>query len=70
MHIRIWDSDQTILIAFAIDVQKPNLVKQKSEITCHLHQVADLLVCQLLNLRNEAAQLATVHTQRVNKPYL
>lgn len=32
-----------------------NLVKQKSEITRHLHQVVDVLICQLLNLRKEAA---------------
>lgn len=58
------------LNAFVTDVQKTNLIKQKREITRHFHQVVDLLVCQLLNLRNKAAQLVTVHRQRVNKPYL
>lgn len=59
----------THTICAAIHIQMSNLVKQKREITCHLHQVVDLLVCQLLNLRMKQ-HLVTVHSQTVNKPYL
>lgn len=52
-----------------------NLVKQKCEIAGHLHQMVDLLICQLLNLQmkqhtvsHSSQPESSVHSQRVNKP--
>lgn len=47
----------TLVNTVLIDEQ--NLVEQKGEITCHLHHVPELLICELFNLKNTTVPFVT-----------
>lgn len=48
-----------------------HLIEQQGEITCHFHQVVDLQVCQLLNLKmRQQTESYCSQPERINLMYL
>lgn len=50
---------QLATLVYIVLIDEQNLVEQKGEITCHLHHVPELLICELFNLKNTTAPFVT-----------